>query len=55
MSSSALTYSCVKVLAGNLFGEEDHPQYEQGMSEAQWIERNEWIETRNVCMHTFMK
>ncbi len=40
-----------KVLAGNLFGEEDHPQYEQGMSEAQWIERNEWIETRNVCMH----
>ncbi|ANZ48280.1 head maturation protease [Erwinia phage vB_EamM_Asesino] len=40
-----------KVQAGNLFGEEDHPPYEQGMSEAQWIERNEWIETKNVCMH----
>ncbi|VFR12252.1 putative virion structural protein [Salmonella phage SPFM10] len=24
--------------------------HEQGMSEAQWIERNEWIETRNVFM-----
>ncbi|VFR11143.1 putative virion structural protein [Salmonella phage SPFM6] len=27
-----------------------HPQYEQGMSEAQWIERNEWIERSNVFM-----
>ncbi|ANZ49339.1 head maturation protease [Erwinia phage Machina] len=40
-----------KVQAGNLFGEEDHPPFEPGMSEAQWIERNEWIETKNVAMH----
>lgn len=40
-----------KVKAGNLFGEEDHPAPEPGMTEAQWIDRNEWIETKNVCMH----
>lgn len=40
-----------KVQAGNLFGEEDHPPYVPGMSDADWIERNEWIETKNVCMH----
>lgn len=40
-----------KIQAGNLFGEEDHPPYEQGMTDAQWIDRNEWIETKNVAMH----
>lgn len=40
-----------KIMAGNLFGEEDHPPYEQGMSESAWIERNEWIETKNVAFH----
>lgn len=40
-----------KIQAGNLFGEEDHPPYVNGMSDADWIERNEWIETKNVAMH----
>lgn len=40
-----------KVLAGNLFGEEDHPPYVPGMSDAEWMERNEWIETKNVALH----
>lgn len=40
-----------KVSSGNLFGEEDHPPYVNGMSDAEWIERNEWIETKNVAMH----
>lgn len=40
-----------KVQAGNLHGEEDHPPFEPGMSEAAFIERNEWIETKNVAMH----
>ncbi|VFR13048.1 putative virion structural protein [Salmonella phage SPFM12] len=31
-------------------GEEDHPQYEQGMSEAQWIERKHVFERSNVFM-----
>lgn len=40
-----------RVANGNLHGEEDHPPFEPGMTEADWIERNEWIETKNVCMH----
>jgi len=40
-----------KVLAGNLYGEEDHPPWENDMSEAAFIERNEWIETKNVSHH----
>lgn len=40
-----------KIQAGNLFGEEDHPPWEQGMSDAAFMERNEWIETKNVSHH----
>lgn len=40
-----------RVANGNLHGEEDHPPFEPGMSEEEWVERNEWIETKNVCMH----
>lgn len=40
-----------KMLAGNLFGEEDHPPFEPGMTEAQFMDRNEWIETKNVSHH----
>lgn len=40
-----------KVMAGNLFGEEDHPAPTPGMTEAEWLDRNEWIETKNVAMH----
>lgn len=40
-----------KVQAGNLYGEEDHPPWEQGMSDSAFMERNEWIETKNVSHH----
>lgn len=40
-----------KVAAGNLYGEEDHPGWEPGMTEADFIARNEWIETKNVACH----
>ncbi len=40
-----------RVAAGNLHGEEDHPAPWEGMTEEEWIERNEWIETKNVAMH----
>ncbi|VFR10217.1 putative virion structural protein [Salmonella phage SPFM1] len=36
--------------AGNLFGEEDHPQYEQGMSEAPYNESKHVFERSNVFM-----
>ncbi|VFR11657.1 putative virion structural protein [Salmonella phage SPFM8] len=37
-------------LAGNLFGEEDHPQYEQGMSEYAYNESKHVFERSNVFM-----
>lgn len=40
-----------KMLSGNLFGEEDHPPFEPGMSDADFMDRNEWIETKNVSHH----
>lgn len=40
-----------RVAAGNLHGEEDHPAWEPGMTEADFIARNEWIETKNVACH----
>lgn len=40
-----------KIAAGNLHGEEDHPPWEPGMTEADFIARNEWIETKNVSHH----
>lgn len=36
-----------KALSGKLFGERDHPPYEPGMSEAAWVDRNEWLEISN--------
>lgn len=36
-----------KALSGKLFGERDHPPFEPGMSEAAWVDRNEWLEISN--------
>ncbi|ANZ49070.1 head maturation protease [Erwinia phage vB_EamM_EarlPhillipIV] len=40
-----------KIAAGNLFGECDHPEWAQGMTEAEFMERNEWIEITNTAFH----
>ena len=40
-----------RIAAGNLHGEEDHPAWLPGMSEGEFIARNEWIETKNVSHH----
>ncbi|ANZ50417.1 putative virion structural protein [Erwinia phage vB_EamM_Phobos] len=40
-----------KVAAGNLYGERDHPAWEKNMTEAEFIDRNEWIEITNTAFH----
>lgn len=40
-----------RIAAGNLHGEEDHPAWEKGMTEDEFIDRNLWIETKNVAFH----
>ena len=40
-----------KMADGKIWGERDHPEYIVGMSEAEWVDRNEWIEIKNTAMH----
>lgn len=40
-----------KAASGKLWGERDHPPYEPGMSELDWVDRNEWIEISNNAFH----
>lgn len=40
-----------KVKKGILYGEHDHPPFLPGMTEEEFMDRNEWIETKNVAMH----
>ena len=40
-----------KMASGKLWGERDHPPYVPGMSEAEGVDRNEWIEITNTAMH----
>lgn len=40
-----------KVKSGNLWGELDHPPLLPGMSEAEFMDRNEWIEITNTAFH----
>ena len=40
-----------KMAAGNLYGECDHPEWAKGMTEAEFMDRNEWIEITNAAFH----
>ncbi|AFO71433.1 head maturation protease [Cronobacter phage CR5] len=40
-----------KIAAGNLYGECDHPEWGPGMTEAEFMDRNEWIEITNTAFH----